>query len=231
MKLAVGAAAILAAAGAATAQFGPMGGMGGASAFRGIWSPTVGQGGEYQIDQKNGRNSGPSDMTIAIVGKEDVSGQPGVWMEITTKEPRSGNTMYMKFLVVTNGGTNQNVKMIMQQPPQPPMEMDLNGGQMMGHGRAAQPQSSDVSKEGKDLGVETITVPAGTFSCEHYQSAEGDDVWVSKTVSPWGLVKMTGKDTDMVLEKVITDAHDMITGTPQVFQMPNVGGMGGPPQH
>jgi hypothetical protein len=35
----------------------------------------------------------------------------------------------------------------------------------------------------------------------------------------------------MVLDKVVTDAKDMITGTPVQMQMPNMGGMGGPPQH
>jgi dihydroxyacetone kinase-like predicted kinase len=50
------------------------------------------------------------------------------------------------------------------------------------------------------------------------------------------MVKMNSKDATMVLEKVVTDAKDMITGTPQ--QMPSFGGMGGamggmqqPPQH
>lgn len=33
-------------------------------------------------------------------------------------------------------------------------------------------------------------------------------------MSPWKLVKMTGKDQSMTLTKVITDAKTHITGTP-----------------
>jgi hypothetical protein len=225
-KVWVCAAAILFSAGIAAAQMGGMMGGGGASAMRGIWNPTVGAGAEYQMVSTNPRGGGPQtqDMTIAVVGKEDYNGAPAYWLEITSKDPRSGGDFYMKMLIVINGANTQPVKMIMQVPGQPPMEMPM---QMMAN--RAKPQPADVSKEGKDLGSETVTVPAGTFTCEHYQSADGGDVWVSTKISPWGMVKMNSKDTTMVLEKVVTDAKDMITGTPQ--QMPNFGGMGGPPQH
>ena len=220
------AAVILVSAGIASAQMGGMMGGGGASAMRGIWNPTVGAGAEYQMISANPRGGGQEthDMTIAVVGKEDYNGAPGYWLEITTKDPRSGGPLYMKMLMVISNGTMQPAKMIMQMPGQQPMEMPMQ--MMAAH---AQPQPTDVSKQGKDMGSETVTVPAGTFSCEHYQTSEGDDVWVSAKVSPWGLVKMTGKNVSMTLEQVVTDAKDMITGTP--MQMPGMGGMGMPPQH
>jgi hypothetical protein len=43
------------------------------------------------------------------------------------------------------------------------------------------------------------------------------DVWVAKQAGPYGLVKFQGKDTTMLLTKVITDGKDKITGTPQPF--------------
>jgi hypothetical protein len=43
------------------------------------------------------------------------------------------------------------------------------------------------------------------------------DSWISDKVAPWGLVKSQGKDSSMVLTKVITDAKDHITGTPKKF--------------
>lgn len=62
---------------------------------------------------------------------------------------------------------------------------------------------------------ETITTPAGTFSCQHWRSKkDGSEYWLSDKVSPWKLVKMTGKDQSMTLTKVITDAKTHITGTP-----------------
>jgi hypothetical protein len=221
-------AAILAGAATVWAQMGGgMFGGGAASQFKGVWSPVVGDGAEYQMTST--RQPGPSEIGIAIVAKDDVNGQPGYWMEITTKSPRSGGDMYMKMLILTNGGVNQTEKMVMQMPPQPPMEMDMQ--MMQGMAARRPPQSADVTKQAQDVGSETVTVPAGTFTCEHYKTSEGDDVWITPKVSPWGLVKMSGHDgTTMTLDKVITDAKDMITGTPTQMQMPNMGGMGGPPQ-
>jgi hypothetical protein len=225
------AAVILAGAATASAQMGGMMGGGAASQFKGIFNPVIGQGGEYLLTSTSANQKGPHTIDIAVVGKEEVDGKTGYWLEITTQDPRSGGSMYMKMLTVIDGTNTQSTRMIMQMPPQPPMEMDIQSMQAMS-GRTPPPQSADISKEGQDMGSETVTVPAGTFTCEHYRTSEGDDVWVSTKVSPWGLVKMTGHTgTSMVLNKVFTDAKDMITGTPVKMQMPNMGGMGGPPQH
>jgi hypothetical protein len=53
------------------------------------------------------------------------------------------------------------------------------------------------------------------------------DTWVSEKVSPYGVVRHQGKNTTMVLTKVVTDAKDKITGTPQPF---NPASFGRPPQ-
>jgi len=73
------------------------------------------------------------------------------------------------------------------------------------------------------VGSESVTVPAGTFDCEHYrkQTAEGTvDVWVSTKVSPYGTVKMTSGQMTMVLEKVLSNETSHIKGEPQKFEMP-----------
>jgi hypothetical protein len=50
---------------------------------------------------------------------------------------------------------------------------------------------------GKLVGSESVTTPAGTFACKHYQRAAkgaGDtamDFWVNEKALPTGLVKMT----------------------------------------
>ena len=65
------------------------------------------------------------------------------------------------------------------------------------------------------MGTESVTTPAGTFSCQHWHSnKDGSDVWISDKVSPWKLVKMTGTKDNMILVRVITDAKTHITGTP-----------------
>jgi hypothetical protein len=48
---------------------------------------------------------------------------------------------------------------------------------------------------------------------EHYRLKGGSgDVWVSKDVKPYGLVKSQTKDSTMTLTKVLTDAKDKING-------------------
>jgi hypothetical protein len=79
-------------------------------------------------------------------------------------------------------------------------------------------QEADIRQKAQRVGTETISVPAGTFVCEHYRMTDGSgDIWVSPKVSPWGLVKFSGKDATLVLLKTITGAKDHITGTPMKF--------------
>ncbi len=225
------AAAILALAATASAQMG-MGGMGTAGGFRGVWNPVVGAGGLYEIqNQRQGPGGGTSEMQIAIVGQETVNGKTGYWLEMTMDNPRAGGTMYAKYLYVLDAGKMQILRMVVQPPGRSPIEMPVGGmgGGMMGN-RQPQPQAADISKEAQDLGSESVTVPAGTFTAEHYKSGDGADVWVSPKVSPWGLVKLTSTNSNMTLLKVVTDAKDMITGTPQVFDPSQMRPGGGPPQ-
>jgi len=88
--------------------------------------------------------------------------------------------------------------------------------QMMRSG--AQKQAADVCERAEDVASETVTTPAGTFTAEHYKMKDGSgDAWVAAKAGPYGLVKFQGKDTSLVLTKVITDAKDKITGTPVPF--------------
>jgi hypothetical protein len=178
----------------------------------GLWHPVVGSGGAYEMTGKDGKKT---QMEITIVGKEDVNGKAGFWMEMAVAGPRGGD-MYMKYLVAAGDNGMASTRMIMQQPGQDPIEMDMNMMNM--GGRRPQTAPSDIREKAERVGTETITVPAGTFSCEHYRMKDGSsDVWISDKVAPWGLVKSQGNDSSMVLNKVITDAKDRITGTPKKF--------------
>lgn len=173
----------------------------------GFWNPVVGEGAEYEMQTAKGDKS---NMQITIVGKDSVDGKDAFWYE--TSFNRGNGQMIMKQLMVLNGPDTQISRMIMQMPGSPPMEMPT---QMMHMDRT--PQTADVRTGGEDLGSETITVPAGTFTCRHYRTKSGGEVWVSQKVSPYGLVKSKSADTSMELTKVITGAKDQITGTPQPF--------------
>lgn len=175
----------------------------------GVFNPVVGSGAAYDMQPASGPKT---NIEYAIVGKESVDGKDGFWMEWTTTAGAMGE-MVMKVLIVPGDTSAQ--KVIMQMPGRPPMEMPIEMGRAGGANAAA---PSDVRNLAEDVGTESITTPAGTFSCEHYKMKDGSgDTWLSSKVPPFGVVKHQGKDSSMVLTKVITDAKDKIVGTPQPF--------------
>jgi len=200
----------------ALAQFG--GPRGGPPSIHGVFQPVVGHGAAYEIQHENGDKSS---MELAVVGKDSVGGADGYWLEMTF-DGQAGQ-MIMKSLTVMQTGSVVVSRMIMQMPGRPPMEFPEQFLK-----RSNPPRAADIKNDSEDLGSETVTVPAGTFKCEHYRSKDGSgDIWITSEVSPWGLVKSQQKDkTTIVLTKTITDAKDKITGNPIPF---NPMAFGGPP--
>ncbi len=205
----------------------PGGGMGGMfghmPSLPGLSNPTVGSGSEYEMTSKGKQ----MDIAVVALGKEDVDGSTGYWMETRMNSPELGGEMVMKSLTVSSGAESGVKRMIMQQPGKPPMEID---GMMMSMMQQHQPQSAAPSAGGANgnrgelVGTESVTVPAGTFTCQHYrdQGPRGTtDVWISTDVTPYAMVKMVGPDTTMVLKKVLTNEKSHINGEPQKMQMPH----------
>ena len=185
----------------------------------GDFKPVIGSGAQYQMTAQN------RTMTFAyvVVGKEDVEGSTGYWMEIRTQNPATPGEMVMKQLMVLGGDKPQIKRMIMQSPGRPPMEMPM--GMMMGMAQRGGAGGGDTSP-GEKVGSETITVPAGTFECEHYRKQEPHgtvDVWISSKVSPYGTVKMSSGEMTMVLEKVLSDETSHVQGEPQKINIPSPG--------
>ena len=85
---------------------------------------------------------------------------------------------------------------------------------------ARRQEKADFRANAENLGSESATTPAGTFSCQHWRSKkDGTEVWISDKVTPWQLVKMSGKDENCILlVRLITDAKSPITGTPVSMQ-------------
>ncbi len=200
---------VLAGAPGAGAQMG----MGGRTPqIQGVWNPVVGSGGAYQVES---RGDHKTEMEIAVVGTETVDGKPAYWLEMTINDPGRGAPTYVKNLIVLDGKQTRVTRMIMQMPGQPPMEMPM---EMISRGGKPPEQPADVRERAERVGSETITTPAGTFTCEHWRMKDGSaDVWYSDKVAPYGLVKMTGSESTMTLMRVITNAKTHITGTPQKF--------------
>jgi hypothetical protein len=179
----------------------------------GIWRPVVGSGSTYEIT----RDGKKTTMDFAVLGKEDLAGKTGYWVEMSMTGMQQGGDVIVKILETVDGNTISYTKWVMQMPGQQPMEMDSNMMNMAGR-RANQTQAADFRDKAEVVGTESITVPAGTFTCEHYRMKDGSgDAWISDKVSPWGLVKMQDNLRTMVLAKVTTDAKDRITGTPTKF--------------
>ncbi|MGA2429864.1 MAG: hypothetical protein ABSH13_15305 [Candidatus Acidiferrum sp.] len=178
-----------------------------------IFKPVVGNGAVYE-QQSSDQKRPASQMEMTIVGKEMTPNGEGYWMEIGHTEPRAGAMMYSKVLVTKDF---QFTRIVFQQPGQPAVEMPFNPDQM------GKNHMKDEMAKWQQVGTETITVPAGTFSCAHWKKDDGtDEVWTSDKVTPIAMVKQAGKNSSMVLTKIITGATDHITGPvtkfdPQAF--------------
>lgn len=197
----------------AVAQMGMMGSR--LPTLSGVWHPVVGSGAAY--DRAMTGSGDKMQIELTVVGKDDVAGKTGYWMEIAVTDAKmpGGQVMMKELMTVSDEGVAAT-KMVLQQPGQGPMEMDLNGNPM-GRGMK-QTTPADVRDKAEVVGTESITVPAGTFSCQHIREKDGSgDVWISDKVSPWSLVKYQDSKSTMVLTKVISDAKDRITGTPTKF--------------
>jgi len=186
----------------------------------GAFKPAPGSGAQYVMTAKDRT----MDFAYAIVGQEDVEGKTGYWMEIRTEGAGAPGETVMKELVIVEGDNPQIKRMIMQTAGRPPMEMPV--GMMMGMGQHAKAAEQGDKSMGEKIGTETITVPAGTYECEHYrkQGKSGPvDYWVSAKVSPYGMVKMTSPDATMELKKILSNETSHIKGEPQKmdFQMPH----------
>lgn len=190
------------------AQFGP-GGMGfHKPAIADIFQPEIGKGATYETVAKDGKTSA---IEMFVVGREAVDGQDAYWVEFGHSMGQDGAMHYAKALITK--GDFRFHRMVMQVPGQPqPVEMEMRPNDA-----AVQKRDEEMEKWHK-VGTETITVPAGTFRCDHWtKEGGGEDVWVSSAVSPLGLVKQVGSNSSMTLTKTIENAQDHITGTPQKF--------------
>lgn len=168
--------------------------------FRKFFHPVVGHGEVYESIPADG--SGPKhDTQFQIVGKESVGGQTGYWFEMVLDAPELGGRVVGKSLFIP--GENQMRRSIMQYPGMEPMEMSV----------AKRNHVFKKESHGEHVvGTETITVPAGTFQCEHWKDNRGTEAWVSSKVSPITVVKSVDKDGTLLLMKQLTDVHDEIKG-------------------
>ena len=169
-----------------------------------FFNPVVGKGAQYESTTTGSGSPSAHTMEMAVVGKESVEGKEGFWMQMSMTTNK-GESMLAKALFSRDDF--QFHKMIIQMKGQPAMEMPFNPG--TSGMKSAQESMADWHM----LGTETVTVPAGTFTCEHWRNDKsGSDLWGSEKISPFGMVKEVGKSQTMTLTKLLTDVPDRITG-------------------
>jgi hypothetical protein len=177
-----------------------------------IFKPVVGNGAVYETQRTDQEGAPKQPLEMTVVGQESFEGREAYWLEFAHTDAGSASLAYAKMLMTKDDF--QPHKMIVQQPGQPAMEMPLHAGM---HERMHKPKEEALEKWHL-TGPESITVPAGTFSCQHWKKDEGvGDVWVNDKISPFGMVKSISSGETMVLVKVITDAKDHITGPVTIF--------------
>src|SRR3974390_1995245 len=177
-----------------------------------VFHPTVGKGSIYETTVNSGGDAKTSTTEIGIVGKEPVDGKDAYWVE-TSMADGKGQPMIGKILMSMQGEVTIH-RMIVQQSGQPAMEMPMNmTGQHKGNAEAN-------LNDWHSVGTESVTVPAGTFSCEHWKNDKnGSEIWTSEKGPSYGVVKEFSRNRSMVLVKVIDNYSDKITGPVQQFDM------------
>ncbi len=166
--------------------------------------PVVGGGAVYQITQNSAPTDPPKLQELSVVGKEAVDGQDAYWLEFYEAGKSAGKVLITK-------SDFQVHRTIFQRPGQPAMELPYH---------ASPKDSADVQAQMSkyvQVGTESITVPAGTFDCQHWKNDSGSEVWISDKVTPFGLIKEINKSETKALVKIITDAQDHITGPVKIF--------------
>ncbi len=176
-----------------------------------VFHPVVGKGAEYLSTSTRGGDTKTTTMEMGIVGKDMVDGKEAYWMQFATMGEK--DQMHTGKALITTDDF-QFHRMIFMMPGQGAMEMPIG---MAGKGRDSM---NNNMNDWQSVGSETITVPAGTFSCEHWKNdKDGAEVWTSDKVTPIGVVKEVQKDHTMVLAKILDNVPDRITGPVKQFDM------------
>ncbi|MGH7537759.1 MAG: hypothetical protein ACREMF_03920 [Gemmatimonadales bacterium] len=187
---------------------------------RGTLPVTVGHWAAFKFT--GGRSDG-STMRMAIVGTERFGDSTYYWYETQMTTPKGNKTdrTIMQMLVAGLGSPRVSLRgFVMKNNDQPAMRApDMMIGMM------ARPVTQGVSqfleqrcrKGGiQSLGVESVTVPAGTFRALHITDQDGTEAWLTREFGAFAMVKVIEKNgTTMELTGRGTDAKSAITETPQ----------------
>jgi hypothetical protein len=181
---------------------------------------TVGRWAAYKFT--GGRSDGTT-MRMAIVSSEKVGDSTFYWYELQMHSMRGNkpNRTIMQMLVAGLASPRVSIKgLIMKDNDRPATRApEMMIGMMsraftsgMGQYLEQRCKNGNVTI----VGMESVTVLAGTFQAMHFKDNEGGEGWVSKEMGLFAVVKVIGKDgTVMELTDRGSDAKSAITETPQ----------------
>jgi hypothetical protein len=177
----------------------------------GIKPPSPGSWSEYTTAEGK--------MRLALLGSETRGGRNLVRMEMSMTS-REG-PMIMQVLVPGYPYEMSTIEdFVLKAGDRPAMRMNAQMLQMMSR-NMPKDRVAEFCRDAQmtRVGAETITVPAGTFPTIHFRdNTSGNDVWISESI-PFGLVKSTSRNGDIVLSGRGSDARSSITETPQDMNM------------
>lgn len=175
-----------------------------------VFHPVVGKGAVYLDTDKDGKNSRTSE--IAVVAKDSFEGKESFWMQFVSTDPQG--KMFVGKSLITPGDFEFH-RMIIQPPGQQAMEMPMKMN------AARKEKIEENAADWHSVGTESVTVPAGTFSCEHWRNDKTHaEIWTSDKVIPFGMVKeISGNGSTQVLSKLLDNVTDRITGPVKQFDM------------
>lgn len=189
----------------ADAQAAPTVQQGGENPFavpelRMYWNPVVGEGAIYEVTSADGKKRTEE---YDILSEETIGGMKAFWLEESISIPSITGTAYEKSLVIA--AELRARKVISKLPGMAAMEMPA--------GAPIPTPKLDPKNAPKIAGTESITVPGGTFLCEHWVDPDGSEAWVSAKVGPMKVVKSVAPNKETrVLVKTTSHTKDAITG-------------------
>jgi len=165
--------------------------------MRKYWNPMVGAGAAFELTDTAGKK-----LTEEwdILSEETVEGKKAYWVGFALDNADTKGKVNGKILVIPDGFEVR--RLIIQFPGIAAMEMPI----------ADIIPPTDEKDTARLLGTETITVPGGTFECEHWREANGADAWVSAKVAPLKVVKRVDRNQTRMLVRTISAAKDAVTG-------------------
>jgi len=172
-----------------------------------------GSGAEYQ--------GGSLSLTFAIIGEENVDGQDGHWLEARLEGvPSLQGELIFKILMVGSVKDLQSKRTIVQLPGWPPIEASPSQIRRYGLEFDKTQRASDAPPAAQLVSPnERVTVPAGSFDCQHFRitiQGKSTDYWTSSSAHAWGMVSLKVEGREIwTLKRVLEGEKSQILGEPK----------------